>query len=380
MDRADYLRQLGDIAATREAEKMADAIEPMTARDHYLLATARSRQGDYEGAVKDLDSALKLDDQHYWSWNQRGICHQEQRKYTLAVRDFSSCISLQRDLPWGYFNLAYALNRSGDKRAAIEAYSQALEKDAHYVPAYVNRGLVQLELGQYAEALADFEQARCLGRQDAPLQAGRGMALEGLQRYSEADEAFSLAFRPMADGTPVSTQMRLAYGFMVSTRLPVSAREAFNEVLSQQPRCLEALYGLAMLEAGQDRVDQAIRYFDRAIEANCLYIDARRYRAVLLARNGRFDQAKVDIDMCLAQNPEGGNNLYAAACVVAHAARHFRDSQAANQALDFLQKAFKHGYGRDRFAQDPDLAGLRNHPDFQELVKKAAGPSMPLSH
>jgi tetratricopeptide (TPR) repeat protein len=218
--------------------------------------------------------------------------------------------------------------------------------------------------------LADFEQARKLGREDAPLHAGRGMALEGLGRHAEADEAFQRAFAPAVDGTPVPPEMRLGYAFMVSTRLPAQAHKVFEEVLHEKPGCLEALYGLAMLAANQNQVEQAIRYFDQAIDANCSFLDARRYRAVLLARRGRFDQAKVDMDLCLALDPQGGNTLYAAACVLAQAARQFRDPQAANQALNFLEQALQHGQGRDQIAQDPDLAGLRNHPDFQELLTK----------
>jgi tetratricopeptide (TPR) repeat protein len=300
--------------------------------------------------------------------------------FLLAAVDFGVCIGLQPELPWGYFNKGYALHRSGNKEEAIEAYTEALKQSPDYLPAYFNRGLAHLDLKHHAEALADFDQARRLGRQDAELHAGRGMALDGLGRHQEADAAFDLAFAPTPDGKPAPLQMRLGYAFTISPRLPARARAVFEEVLRQRPRCLEALYGLAMLEANQDQVDQAIRHFDQAIEANCLYRDARRNRAVLLARRGRFEQAQADINLCLAQDAEGGSTLYAAACVLAHVAKHYRDHQAANQALDFLEQAFQHGYGRDLFANDPDLAGLKNHPDFQELLTKGTRTATPSSH
>jgi tetratricopeptide (TPR) repeat protein len=379
MDRAAYLQQLGDTAAAKDAQRKAEQIEPSSTRDHYLLATTYSRQRDLERALIELTSALQLNPKHYWSWNQRGICHQEQGDYFLAVSAFSICIGLQPELPWGHFNQGYALHQSGKKAEAINAYTRALQRDPQYLPASFNRGLAHLELKHHAEALADFDQARRLGRQDAPLHAGRGMALEGLGHHPEADAAFDLAFTAAPDGKPAPLPMRLGYAFTVSSRLPARAREVFQEVLSQQPRCLEALYGLAMLEANQDHLDKAIQYFDQAIEVNYLCLDARRYRAVLLARRGHFDPAKVDITLCLKQDPQGGSTLYAAACVLAHIARHYRDHQAANQALDLLEQAFHHGYGRDLFAKDPDLAGLRNHPDFQELLTKGSRTALPAS-
>jgi hypothetical protein len=33
-----------------------------------------------------------------------------------------------------------------------------------------------------------------------------------------------------------------------------------------------------------------------------------------------------------------------------------------------LQKAFRAGHGQDKAARDPDLAGIRNHPMFKQLV------------
>jgi tetratricopeptide (TPR) repeat protein len=166
--------------------------------------------------------------------------------------------------------------------------------------------------------------------------------------------------------------MRLGYAFTIAERLPAKARKVFEDVLHARPRCLEALYGLAMLEANHDQVDQAIQHLTQAIEANCVHHEARRNRAVLLARRGRFELAQVDINLCLAQDPKGGSTLYAAACVLAHLARYSRDPQVVHQGLDLLEQALQHGYGRDLIAKDPDLAGLRNHPDFQDLLTKGA--------
>jgi hypothetical protein len=67
--------------------------------------------------------------------------------------------------------------------------------------------------------------------------------------------------------------------------------------------------------------------------------------------------------------------LYAAACVAGRAAARFPTSGAADQAIDFLRRAFAEGYGREKAATDPDLAAVRRHPRFAQLL--AGGQAAP---
>jgi serine/threonine protein kinase len=102
--RAWFLERLGEAGQARAARDRAAALEPVGARDHYLLATTYARSGRYADAVRHLDRALALNPSHYWSAVQRGICHQELGQYTLAAGDFGRCIGLWPEFAWGYFN------------------------------------------------------------------------------------------------------------------------------------------------------------------------------------------------------------------------------------------------------------------------------------
>jgi tetratricopeptide (TPR) repeat protein len=179
IDRSIYLDKLGMTAEARAARERADALEPSSARDRYLVATAYARKGDVgslQKAVAELTKALQLNPRHYWSWVQRGICYQELGEPTLAAADFGTCIGIWPEFAWGFFNRGYTLNQCGQKDEAIASFTAALERDPGFLPAYVNRGLARLELKQYSEALADFDKALGLGRVDAYLFAGRGVA------------------------------------------------------------------------------------------------------------------------------------------------------------------------------------------------------------
>jgi hypothetical protein len=102
-------------------------------------------------------------------------------------------------------------------------------------------------------------------------------------------------------------------------------------------------------------------------------VDARRCRAIVRARRGEFAGAEDDVNWCLERERRGGATLYAAACVAARAAERFPSSAAAEKAVAFLRLAFAEGYGREKAAADPDLAGVRRHPHFVQLLDGTRG-------
>jgi serine/threonine protein kinase/tetratricopeptide (TPR) repeat protein len=393
--RAFYRDQLGETAEAQRARGQAEQLQPVSARDHYQLALSYARRPDGSGlalAVAELDRAIELNPTYYWSHMQRGLCHQQRGAYALAAADFGVCAGLWPEFAWGQFNLGCALEQLGRKEEAIRCYGAALERDPTLVLAFINRGVAALELQRYGPALEDLTKAAELGRDDAFLHAGRGMALEGLGRFPEAEQAFREAFRRAAD-VPDEQRSRLlwVYGFSVSGRLPGEARRAFDQVLRRQPDHPQALYGRALLAMREAEVlhalpignrgllqwlrrQEALRFFDRAVLADPGLVPARLYRAILRARLGHLETALEDINWCLAKQDQDGATLYAAACVTALAAEQAGLSPAgalaAEQSIELLRRAFTQGYGGDKAALDPDLAGLSAYPRFQELLSQ----------
>jgi serine/threonine protein kinase/Tfp pilus assembly protein PilF len=362
-DRAAYRRELGDEVGANAARAGAERINPQTARDFYLMAMTRARQGKYSEAIANLNDALRLDPRHYWAWVQRGLCHLERNDPVPALGDFGACIGLQPDFAWGYFNRGYALSRCGRPVEAVADYTSALRCDPKLLAAYLNRGLLRLEVGEAAPALEDFQQVLDRGRDDAVVHSGRGVALEKLGRHAEADVAFATARRRAADG-PREVRLRLAwvYGFAVAGRLPDDAWEAFQAVLEEDRENPQALYGCAMLLEARGESAEALRYFDRAIDGDGEFLQARRSRAVLLARTGQCRKAGEEVQKCLAREPNSGATRYAAACVAALTAKD--DPSEADRAVELLRQAFELGYGRDKAARDGDLDNIRDHAHF----------------
>jgi serine/threonine protein kinase/Tfp pilus assembly protein PilF len=372
-DRALYLERLGEGAAAREARAKAVEIQPACPRDHYQLAISFVRKGRRPDAIAELNTALDLNPDHYWSLVQRGICYREQGELLPAAADFGRCVGLKPTFAWGHYNLGGILDLSQQHKQAIACYNAALSCDRSFALAYLNRGWAQLDCRQFRSALGDFDQAKKLGRDDALLHLGRGTALEELDEFKQADDAFVLA---LAGGRtlPKAKQatLLLGYGFAVGRRLFDAADQAFEEVLRLQPHHPKALYGKAMIRVERAKEDEALACFDEALVRHPDFVPARRQRAVLLARKGKQGESLAEINRCLQQEPQSGITLYAAACVLARAAERNPNPdgrrQLEDEAIDFLTRAFRQGYGLAGAATDPDLRSLQHRPEVRRLL------------
>ena len=373
--RAAILRQMGEIDAADKADQRANLIPPRTARDFHLLATALLQSGSADRhvrAIAELEHAVRVDPRDYWSWMQKGLCHLELHEHSQALADFGVCVGLWPEFAWGHFNRGFALDQIGQKLSAIADYTAALERDEDLNAAYHNRGLARLEVGQPEAALSDFDAVIAKHRGDAVNQSLRGQTLERLGRHAEADIAFAAAGTQLDSvSDQVRNQLACSYGFAVYERLPVEAKRAFQRVPSSDVKYPEALYGLAMLAVKEGHLERAVELFGKALTNRPGFEEARRFRAVLLARLQQFSEAISEINTALQSAPKNGATLYAAACVTSLAAEHattpVTKQQARQESLRFLRQALERGYGQQA-ATDGDLAGLRQLPEFEKLL------------
>jgi hypothetical protein len=128
-----------------------------------------------------------------------------------------------------------------------------------------------------------------------------------------------------------------------------------------------------MLAISQGKNAEAIQGFDRALAADPGRFEARRYRAVVLARQGEWERATQEVNWCLEHEPRSAATLYAAACVVARAFEKAGTTAISAQALDLLEHALAAGADPAKAAADPDLAAIRRLARFQRLISGDQG-------
>ena len=374
LDRVGYLAALERTSEAQQVLADSENVKITGAHDLYMLAGAHARQRTaqaFREAIALLDRAIDISPNHYWSYFERALCHQELGEPFLAAGDLGTCIGLSPDSSWAYFNRGYIFAQQGSKPEAISDYTRAIKYSSEFSSAYFNRGLAYLETRQYELALADFERVRSLGRDDAVLDAGCAMALEGVGRHEDADRLFTLATDRGGEALDASTlRIRWTYGFAVAHRAPQLARQAFDDVLSANPNHPQALYGRGMLAMQTAALPQAVKFFDRALRVAPEFVEPRRYRAITLARLGELENAAEDANLCLEKGPTASENLYTAACVAALSARKLRSAELRAQAIEILKQAIKCGTSRRKLLDDPDLSALRDDAEFQKLARE----------
>lgn len=100
-----------------------------SAKLHHYRADAYAMDGQYENAIIDYDTAVRLNPSYPDTYLDRGNSHYQLDQLESALKDFSEAIRLKPD--WG--------------------------------EAHANRAVIQAELGNTEESATDAENAKTLG-------------------------------------------------------------------------------------------------------------------------------------------------------------------------------------------------------------------------
>ena len=330
---------------------------------------------DRKGSVRPSSNwtkPCKLNPRHYWSLVQRGICRLNGGDLVGASSDFGQCTGIWPEFAWGYFNRGCVLDRAGNKAAAVLDYTAAIARDPGLVPAYVNRGLARLELKQHAAALADFDRASPWAEGTRSYPPGVvspwkdwGGTTRPMTHFGTAS-IMSTACRPRhARVCPGPT------GLPSPPAIPAGLARHSTTSCGTTLATSRRYTGAACSPWPEAKKRRALGDFDRAIAADPMRIEARRYRAILLARRGDWDAAAREINGCLEREPRSPATLYAAACVAARAYGKAGTTALANQSIDLLERALAEGADAAQADKDPDFEAVRTLAQFRRLADRS---------
>lgn len=391
LDKSIYLGKLSRLQESIQARDEANRLKPISARDHYQLATSLIRTGTIETkrkAIEELNQAIAINPKLYWAWFERGVCRinlgdhaaslgqtvQAMGEYQLASADFGACIALWPEFVWGHFNLGCSLDRGGRVEESLQAYEAVIKADPNFSDARLNRGLIYLATQRPRDALRELEKAFEIRPDDPSINVSLGIALEGTGRSTEADSAFSKALMNLTKVSPESRiKIRLSHGFSVYQRNPSEAIDSFQNILKLDPNQSDALYGLGMVMAHVGKDEEAAKYLFRCVEATPNRKDASLFWSILQSRAGKHAQPIAMIKKWLDRDPNDGETLYASACVYSLASQNTRgeaDSKRyALEASDLLRKAIARGQQVERARKDPDLKAIQDRVELKNIFQ-----------
>jgi tetratricopeptide (TPR) repeat protein len=361
---------------------------PKSARDYWRRAGPRGENGDLDGAIADLNEAIRLDPElaeaycdrgwrffqksmydaafadfnktiemnpnYALAYNNRGVACSQLRDFDSAITDWMKTLELQPDHPWAYGNLLQAHLDRGDAFRAKGNYDQAMadyntarELDPNSPAPYYSRGIAYVDQRKYDEAIADFTKAIQFNKQWQYLfERGRAYCQNG--QFQEAIADLTAASDGGADNQHVLLLIHLYRGKAYQAQKKHDRAIAdFTDAIDMGVSDSEPYILRGASYAELDRHDQAIADFTQALRIQPTP-EAYRGRAAAYSKKGQLAQAIDDYSELIALRPEEPSpyqlraQAYRASGDDSKASLDDRKAQAAlslGQALERLQNS-----------------------------------------
>jgi len=210
------------------AGQLAEQLLPYVNKDAHderntlygYMGVAACEKGDYKGAIKLLNKALKEDSKSSWAYYERGYVYSDQGKYDAAIKDLLKSAELDSTRIDAYTLAAMCYQYKGDMSNMEKYYQEAVRRTEGQNPYVVcEYGAAYLELGRTDEAIdklfeafqIDMENART-GRFYNRIQEQKPQELLARLQQKAAEEPYNAAWEALL-GDCYETADSLALGY-----------------------------------------------------------------------------------------------------------------------------------------------------------------------
>jgi hypothetical protein len=119
--------------------------------------------GYWQDSITLFGHALKVTENNWLAYNNRGISYSRLGNYRQAIDDYSRAIESNSGYALAYTNRGISYNGLGNYKQAIEDYNRAIEIKPDLAEAYLSRGAYYLNQGDNISGCRDAQKACELG-------------------------------------------------------------------------------------------------------------------------------------------------------------------------------------------------------------------------
>lgn len=169
-------------------------MDDFNATAHYNRGVARSRAGEFDGALADYAVTLQIDPRHAYALAGRGTIYLERKRFREALADFDRALAASPGMKLALNNRGNVRKALGDLEGALADYDLLVQLEDTDIVRY-NRGALRFELRDYHGALADLDEALRRNQRMAPAYGNRSLVYLRLGRDAAAREDYQTAVR-----------------------------------------------------------------------------------------------------------------------------------------------------------------------------------------
>jgi tetratricopeptide (TPR) repeat protein len=169
--------------------------DPAAVRRDRAAANAHADRGwvlndaeDIDGAVRECEHALTLDDRCVKALLCRSNAYIKRREFDPALADLSRAMAIDPENPMPYIDRAWAYNQKGDHARAFADADRAVRLDPSAGEAYAQRGAARSGRGVFGEAVGDFTEAIERGHKRPWVYRHRAAAYRALRDAARAEQ------------------------------------------------------------------------------------------------------------------------------------------------------------------------------------------------
>ena len=123
---------------------------------HGLLAMALANQGQFEDAIANAETALRLDPECYPALNALGYAHFRRHRPAEAIPHFRKSCAIRPGLAV-HLHLAICYLNVGDYERALAHFETVLHLEPDHALAHFNRAVIWLAEGKSDQGWLEFE-------------------------------------------------------------------------------------------------------------------------------------------------------------------------------------------------------------------------------
>jgi tetratricopeptide (TPR) repeat protein len=152
------------------------------------LGILSAREGDYDQAIDDFQSALKIDPQHSIALQNLGSAYRQKKDWPQAKAVLDRALALNSDDPEANYTLGMVYAQQNDAEHAEEYLKKAITARPAYPEALNNLGILYLRSQRIPQAIQSFEESIRLapGYDQSYLNLARVYAIQGNREKATA--------------------------------------------------------------------------------------------------------------------------------------------------------------------------------------------------